>query len=710
MAITKIRGYSIQIGGDTTGLDKALKDTNKEIKNTQSQLRDVEKLLKMDPGNTELLAQKQRLLAEAVQETDEKLEALKQAEKKVQDQFKRGDVGQEEYDALKREIIATEGSLEKFKRQAAEAKQAVEKIDEDPIDDVADAAKKAGDAMDDAGKDAADFGDILKADLIADGVKGLVGGIKDLNEQTQEYRKIMGTLDVSSEAAGYSADETSEAFQKLYGVLGDDQTAATTLANLQAIGLDQSDLLSLIDQTTGAWATYGDSIPIDGLAEAINETVKTGKVTGTLADALNWAGTSEDAFNEILGNTSDESERARIIMEEFATQGLGKAGEAWEKNNADIVAANKAQAEFAEKTAALSERTAPAMTAVQEGTNDLLQILLDLTEDVDMDAVVSGINTLFKAVGNLIKFLVENKEIVIAVLTAIGAGLAALKVAKIIGTIKQLVTGVTTLTSVFPALGGVIGALTNPIFLVTAAVVAFVALLATKGDEIQAMLQRVDDFLQNVFATDWTTIFGPILGEQLNGFFAVVKDVWDSIKLIFDGIIDFIRGTFTGEWRRAWEGVKGIFKGILDGLVGIAKAPINGVIALLNGMIQGINSMVRKINNISFKNPFTGSRIGFNIGYLDTIPYLAKGGKVLKGSAIVGEAGPEMLTVANGRTIVQPLGRIEEMRPVAAGAAGSAGGSVNYTQNIYSPKALSTYEIYRQSQQAANRIRRIVQG
>ena len=118
----RIKGITIEIGGDTTGLNKALSGTNKEIRNTQSQLKDVERLLKLDPSNTELLKQKQKLLAEAVEETGDKLEKLKTAEKQAQNQFKEGKISEEQYNALKREIIATEQELEKTERQSGSVK------------------------------------------------------------------------------------------------------------------------------------------------------------------------------------------------------------------------------------------------------------------------------------------------------------------------------------------------------------------------------------------------------------------------------------------------------------------------------------------------------------------------------------------------------------------------------------------------------------
>ena len=162
---------------------------------------------------------------------------------------------------------------------------------------------------------------------ISTAAAGIVAATAATVPATAEYRKIMGSLEVSSQNAGYTAEQTAESYRTLYGVLADDQTAATTTANLQALGLSQEELSTVIEGTIGAWATYGDSIPIDGLAESINETVKTSTVTGTFADMLNWAGTSEDAFNEKLAACGSESERVNLVMQEMANNQLSPEGQ-----------------------------------------------------------------------------------------------------------------------------------------------------------------------------------------------------------------------------------------------------------------------------------------------------------------------------------------------------------------------------------------------
>lgn len=729
MAKSRISGITVEIGGDVTGLSKALSGVNKEIRDTQSELRDVEKLLKLDPGNVELLGQKMRLLGDEIGSTERKLDALKEAEKQVQQQFERGDISRQQYDALQREIIETESKLTQLRQKANQTANDLDGLGSDArtganrLDDMGNAAddleRDLRDVGDEAEKTGSTFRDVFSATALVEGIKGIGSAIGDLSTETQEYRKIMGSLDVSSEKAGYTAEETADGYRQLYGVLGDEQTAATALANLQALGLEQSDLMTLINGAIGAWATYGDSIPIDSLAESINETIRVGQVTGTFADALNWAGTSEDEFNEKLAAATTEAERTRMVLDELSGQGLPQLGQEWRTTNDDIVAANEAQADFTDMAAQMSEKLSPVTLAVKEGFNDLFQSILDGSNEIDFEALADDISSGFQyfienvvpKIQEFFGWLIDNQDAVVGVISAIGAAIVAAKIADFINTlsgayqnISGLVTTVgpqlstlgttlstgfsTAMTTVGTALStagssiltfitgtvvpGITGALStlfafiaaNPVTLVIAAIIAavveLVVLITQYGDEIKAVLEQIDEWLQSVFVQDWTEVFGPVLGEILNGFFQTVENIWNSVKQIFEGIINFIQGVFSGNWEQAWTGIQQIFKGIWDGLVAIAKAPINAIIGLINGLIGAVNSAINGLNSISITVPdwvpmIGGNQFGFNIPTIPTIPYLAKGGVLTQGSAIVGEAGPELLTLSGGNAVVQPL-------------------------------------------------------
>ena len=216
---------------------------------------------------------------------------------------------------------------------------------------------------------------------VVGGVQQLTGAMFDLVDSTQEYRTIMASLESSSTAAGYSAEQTAQTYGRLQSVLGDTQTAATATANLQAIGLSQEQLMTVTDAAIGAWARYGDSIPIDGLAESINETIQAGQVTGTFADVLNWAGTSEDDFNAKLAEANSTSERANIVMQELANQGLAEAGAAWIENNQDITAANAATDKMDQAMARLGEKLAPVAAGLKDLGADAINFLIDQVEN-----------------------------------------------------------------------------------------------------------------------------------------------------------------------------------------------------------------------------------------------------------------------------------------------------------------------------------------
>lgn len=593
-----------------------------------------------------------------------------------------------EAERLATELAKQENAASRARTEYNNATAALNKMGRE-MADLENQAKGAADGIDDVADSlddvqssgGADFGDILGANAIVDGASQIISAIGNVVENTKEYREIMASLEVSSEKAGYTAEETAAGYDRLFGVLGDEQQAATTLSNLQQLGADQETLNTIIDSAVGAWATYGDSLPIDGLAEAINETVRTGTVTGQFADVLNWgaaegetfgvmlkentaaneewnqsvqdAETAEDYFNLALEEAGSQGERLNLVMQAMAKQGLAEAGAAWQTQNEDIIAANQAQADFAENAAALAERVAPATNAVQDGFNKIFAAILEATEGIDFNAVAAGITGFFD-------FLIANGDTIIAVITGIGGGMAALKIVDVVSSISSATSVVQGLTAAFPALSGAITALTNPVFLVTAAVVGLVALIATKGDEIQAMLAQFDEWLTGVFATDWTEVFGPVLGGAFNAFFQNIENVWNGIKQIFDGVIDFIRGVFTGDWDRAWKGLGEVLRGIVSTWAAIVKAPINGIIGILNAAIGGINSLIDGLNRLRIDIPdwvpgIGGGTLGFNIPHVPTIPLLASGGVLLRGAAIVGEAGPELLQQLGNRTIVQPL-------------------------------------------------------
>ena len=445
----RIKGLTIEIGGDTTQLSESLHDVNKSITSTQAQLKDVEKLLKLDPTNTEMLAQKQELLTQAISKTEEKLETLKDAAVQAEKQLGEGKISQEQFAALQREIAATEIELKRYDSQldtaadatenlgdaaeqaAQDSGEASEEIGElsDAADDLGDAAEDAGDGTKDLGESAKDSGDGFSvldgavATFIGNGLTALVSAIGDaistfaeLSESTQEYRENMNKLYTATSAAGMDADYITQAYSQLYGVLGDETATTTTISNFEKLGVSMQDMDSLLDSATGIWAVYGDSIPLDGLAESVNETAKVGQITGTMADAINWASASndtwtnalsgnatalsafqsgvsqgmsaEDAFNEALAACGDEQERQQLIISTL--NGLyADSAETYRENNASIIDARKATVNYQDAVAGVGAAMEPLQTTMTNfkanlisGVSPALQELSDAFMDV----------------------------------------------------------------------------------------------------------------------------------------------------------------------------------------------------------------------------------------------------------------------------------------------------------------------------------------
>lgn len=551
---------------------------------------------------------------------------------------------------LQGEIKELSSDLSQNKQRLADATSEVDKL---------------GDEYDDAGRQAASFGDIVGgsfvgnvlADLASEAGSALMSLGSDAVSAADSLTKFESTMDF----AGFDSktiQETEKAMQDYASrTVYDLETVSNTVAQLGANGVDNFEALTEAAGNLNAVAG-GNADTFSSVAMVLTQTAGAGKLTtenwNQLTDAIPGAsGVLQQAMLDAgayTGNFREAMEDGEISAEEFnaAIMELGNSDAAKQAaTSVDTVegAVGNLQATITDLiTSFLASGGTEMITGFINAINEGFQ-QFGAWVTANKDQIMDFAQNAFNGIMQFGQFIVDNWETIVSDLAVIAAGIAAMKLAQFATDIGNVISGAATLTSTFPALGSVVTALTGPFGLVIAAVTGVILIVNTFGDQIKAALQSVDDFLQNVFATDWTNIFGPVLGEILNGFMANVKNVWDSIKSIFDGVIDFIRGVFTGDWERAWTGVKEIFGGIFGGLVSLVKAPINGIISLVNAAIGGINTLINGVNSIP----------GVNIPNIPKIPLLAKGGIVRSGSAIVGEAGPELMTVLGNRTIVQPL-------------------------------------------------------
>lgn len=361
---------------------KELGKVNQEIGLLSDKMKRADAEFRGQANSIEALTTKNDLLREAQQKQIDKIAKLQTAIEDCGEAYGENDEAvmrfKRQLEKAETDLIDLNDELSSNERYLDEARTSADKCAKS-IDEYGKQVKEAADATDDfngAGGGKGGIGNLigqlgslkkmLVGGAVVAGLKATSDAIIGIVDATEEYRKIMGTLETSSQAAGYTAEQTAESYEYLYGVLGDTQTAATTVANLQAIGLEQADLRDMIDSVIGAWVTYGDSIPIDGLAESVNETIQAGKVTGTFADVLNWAGVSEDEFNEKLAAANDSAERAQIVLNQLANQGLPETAKAWRDANEDIVAYNESQMKLDEAMGQLGETLAPVAAGLKD--------------------------------------------------------------------------------------------------------------------------------------------------------------------------------------------------------------------------------------------------------------------------------------------------------------------------------------------------------
>lgn len=656
----KIKGITVTIGGNTQSLDKALKGVNSQAVSLQSELRDVNRALKLDPTNTELLRQKQELLASSVTETKNKLQTLKQADAQCSEQFKKDHA--EQYRALQREIVITENNLKELEAQAASSNAMVAKIS-------ASADKMAGSLENAASKTkmlsaaaggliAAAGGAAYKAITLSDDLNTLANQTGFTTADLQKMEYAADRIDVSMETITGASKKMKKSMVS---------SSKDTVAAWNAIGVAVRDNVTgeLRDSTTVFYEA------IEGLSKIQNETERDtlamqlfGKSADDLAGIIDDGGAAFKQYGK-------EAEDAGVILSQDTLDSLNKMNDAVDELKAQTTGT------FAEVGAEVATMLTPCLQDVARTIKDILQWVRNLDQGQlkfigTILLVIAALSPMLSIGAKLITVI---KGIVIAISTVNGA-------------IALFTGAATTGTAAATTLAKAIAFLTSPITLVVAAVVAAVALIAIKGDEIRAVLQRVDTFMQTIFARDWTNIFGPVLGGLLNTFFATFKGIWDSVMLIFNGVINFVRGVFTGDWERAWKGITEIFGGIFGSLEAIAKAPINGIIGLLNMAISAINSLISGFNSLGFTMPkwLGGGSWHPNLPSIPSIPFLAKGGTFSQGSAIVGEAGPELLTLIGGAARVTPLTNSQKQIK----AAGASFGDINvtvYGQNLGDPKA-----------------------
>ena len=486
------------------------------------------------------------------------------------------------------------------------------------------------------------------------------GALTAIAENTREYRNEMGKLETAFETSGFSAEEAKTTYQALNGVLGDQGQAVEAANHLAKLTKNEKDLNTWTKICTGVYATFGASLPIEGLTEAANETAKTGALTGSLADALNWAGVNEEAFQASLDACSSEQERQALITETL--NGLySEAADKYREVNGEVIAANEAQDRLNSAMAAIGGAVEPFVTAGKVLIADVLTQLTPLLTQLGSFVIplVSGaISTVSGWVSSLSGRLSESGITFQSVMT-----FAQTFFQHAMTVIQSIWTSIGQPTWDFIMLAV---NLVKDLFMQHMPAIqefvrqAFADIQTLWQEHLQPALQAIGNFIQNVLAPAFQFVFNHIIAPVVKATFNGIKQLWTgTLKPVLTGIIDFIKGVFTADFSGAFSALVKIIGGIWEGLKTVVKAPINAVIGMINSFIEGLN----RIKIPDWVPVVGGSKLN-----IPTIPLLERGGIL--------ERGQVGLLEGNGAEAVVPLDQNKRwISAVASDMDAAMGGS-----------------------------------
>ena len=472
----------------------------------------------------------------------------------------------------------------------------------------------------------------LTAPLTLLGVK-MAESAAEMNAMSSQFSQVFGNLEGNAAASlGKIADDTGIIEERLKG------TYTSIAAFAKTTGLETSDALELSNRAMIAVADsaafYDRSL--EDTAESLRSFLK-GNYENDAALGLSATEfTRNAAAMELYGVSFNELSEAQkqltlLKMVEDANALSGALGQAARESDTWSNVTGNLNQEFTNLLGTLGQSLLPALTPVIQFITEMLNKFGELDPETQKMIVIIG-----------------------AVVAALGP------VASVVGSVISVVS------ALLPIITAIAGAL-NPITLAIGAVVAAIAVLIANWDAVKTKMEEFDAFLTDIFATDFTETFGSVLGEALNAFFQNVKNIWDSIKQIFGGIITFITGVFSGDWQKAWEGIKEIFSGVWNLLGSIIKTPINNIIGTINGLIggvvAGINLIIRALNKLEFTVPewipgIGGKSVDFNIQEMTPpkIPYLATGAVIPPNAPFLAMLGDQK----HGTNIEAPLDTIKQ--------------------------------------------------
>ena len=694
----KIRGVTIELGGDASGLTKALKDVDKELNNTSKSLKDVDRLLKLDPTNVDLLQQKQRLLKDQVSATNDKLDALQKAQKKLKDN--NIDETSDQYMALQREIVATQHGLNALQRESKET--------DDALSGTGDASGKAAKGIKSEDKQAkkargsnqkltkillstaSAFASIAKT--AASAFVNVAKSLTSMAGDTAEYADELLTLEKTSGISTDTLQELSYASELLDVDL--DSITLTLKKNTQAMAkaaegnLNYAEIYDMLgvniydanENLRSSEEVYWEVI--DALGKMDNATERDALAMELLGKSANELNPIIKAGSEGMKALADEAHESGYVMTHDTLESFGEYQDTMDKLSNSVTALKNAMGRFL--LPVLKKMASIGTSALTKFTKALSSADGDMT-------------MLSKAIGETLADVIQEMSTAIpSVLDVVGSlftqivGVAMNNLPRILETVTSVLINVTKqlttnlpmiIESVMAALTTILNAVVNELPAIAKAVLEGILMLINLIlDELPTLVDAVFDLILNmidmILNMDWattithllTTIFD-IVFDKIPKFLndlvkTLVKDLPKFLMNIIDAVPDIIENLLTTVIESVFDQLFALldFTSFLSKMVEnvdwnkLGKKFANLGIRIVNAIISGLNKLGEwTIPGFKIGSWQIWDDTHIKLFNIPSIPLLAKGGTFSSGSAIVGEAGPELVTMANGAATVTPL-------------------------------------------------------
>ena len=594
---------------DVTDLKAGLAEANRLIRNSESEFRAAAAGMDDWSNSSDGLSARVKSLSDQVDIQKQKVSALASEKQriieKMTDEGKSNEEIARAVDGVNKQITKESQQLDKLKGALDKSEKALDEFN-DSSEDAGDSIEETGKNVDDAGKSAEDAGGKfggLKSALgaagkafaaIAAAAASAVTAFLGLAESTRESRENMAKLETGFTTAGHSAEDATKTYQELYGILGDDGQATEAAAHLAQLTNTQEELAQWTEIATGVYATFGDSLPIEGLTEAANETAKTGHLTGVLADALNWAGVSEDEFQASLDACTTEQERQALITSTL--NGLySDAAEKYKEVNADVIAAREAQAKLNEALNELGAIAEPVMTTLKMMAADLLGAITPFVSLIGeglsgaLEGSAGAADSLSAGIGGIIDTLLGTVNSMLPTAIDVVAQLVPSIISSILSEIPAL------LETVVNAVSMIIGALseTLPEILVEVAklipqivntlVAAVPQVLQAAITLLLALVQALPTII-DALVTALPTVIQTIVDTVVNGLPQLIEAAITLLMALVDAIPTIIESLVAA--------LPAIINAIVDGLLSSLPVILQAGIDLLMALVDAIPTII----------------------------------------------------------------------------------------------------------------------